>query len=171
MTQDVKYGLTIRHLTDGFTKLESLTRWAVYDAEGKIADSGIISRSEEDLPLPVQIAVFGVPTRTKMTQEQFENIKQEFQDTSESASNEFIKTKDGKEISSEHRVLFEKLKACLKENAPKDGHYALDLRYYRDEEQAAAASEAEASEHEIVDPDDIQLAMILAFLCDGLPKH
>jgi len=158
MTDSVNYDLKISHFPNGHTKLTTPLYWGVYDEDGKIINAGVSGDENFQVPLPSRIVVEGRPKR-KVEKEVIKSILRDQSSDSDTRSDDEryridIIDSDGP-ISLDHGELFEKLKDVLRQNAPEDGHYALNLQFFPDDD--------ENKEHEIIEPSDIELATILAF--------
>jgi len=153
MSQTKSFDLVIRHKSDGTTLLKTGDSWATYDDKGVKMRFGNDDNAENPTPLPEMIAVFG-SSKSKLSAS---DIKDILRTKPEAIVRETVGV-GADDLDAQHTALFEKLKSCLHENAPANGAYSLNLQYHADPDEIPEL------ETELIEPNDVELAALLAFL-------
>jgi len=162
MTDTLKYDLTIQHLENGYTQLKTPLHWSLYDENGEIINAGVNGHSEFPIPLPVRIKIEGSQRQTvgKAGIKSILRAGERDQDNAEFVEIE-TQTENGG-FNDQHEILFWKLKDVMRNFAPNDGRYSLSLKYWPNEE--GEAGETPDKESELVEPNDVQIASLIALL-------
>jgi len=156
MAPNQKFELVIRFLDDGHTKLKTANGYAMYNQLGaKVREEN----PSKACPFPDILTIFGKP-KSEISHDHIQSILRHADACDKPEPQIYEFNTSTKELPSEHDLLFKKLKTVLIENAPTDGEFSLSLHFSPHQTQ----DEEEAEPENPVEPNDVQLAILLALL-------